>query len=370
MRIFSLLTVVVCLPAFAADVPPRPPFDSEKAKTLQQDEAKKLGSDVQLTNSVGMKLALIPVGQFTMGPNGSTHRVTLSKPFYVGVTEVTLGQYRRFRKDHTIPGADNAFNADDRPAALVSWDDARAFCAWLSELPDEKQAGRVYALPTEAQWEWAARAGTTTTRHFGDTDKGQAEHSWFNVTYTPNPKNESNGRGRQPVAKLKPNAWGLYDMLGNVWEWCGDRRSDAATGELRDPVMRGGSWRSGAFHCTSVAHDPGAPGLRGDHIGFRVVFIPSQKGKVMPTSQTVHYSGSVQGVGFRATVAAIARNHKVTGWVKNLPDGRVQLVVEGADPEVKAFLAAVRKEWTKNIDREQSEAREPTGEFKDFSIRR
>ena len=129
----------------------------------------------------------------------------------------------------------------------------------------------VYSLPSEAQWEWAARAGTKTSRYFGDTDKGQADYSWLNVTYTPNPKHESKGRGRQPVAKLKPNTFGLYDMLGNVWEWCSDRHTDASTGETRDPVMRGGSWRSGAFHCTAIAHDPGDPNLKGDHIGFRVV---------------------------------------------------------------------------------------------------
>lgn len=250
---------------------PHPPFDAARAGALQQEWAKAFGVEVRATNSLGMKLVLIPGGQFTLGPNGSTHRVTLAQPYYLGVTEVTLGQYRRFRKGHRVAGADDEFNADDRPAALLSWEDARAFCAWLSEQPEERQAGRVYALPTEAQWEWAARAGTTTARHFGDTDKGQSEHSWFNVTYTPNPKHESKGRGRQPVAKLKPNAFGLYDLLGNVWEWCGDRRADAATGETRDPVMRGGSWRSGAFHCTSVAHDPGATNLRADHIGFRVV---------------------------------------------------------------------------------------------------
>jgi len=254
----------------AAPVLPRLPFDAAKAAALRQEWAEAFGLPPLFTNSVGMKLVLIPGGRFDMGPSGSKHWVTLAKPYYLGVTEVTLGQYRRFRPGHKVEGAETGFNSDDRPAAMVSWDDARAFCAWLSARPAEKAAGRVYTLPTEAQWEWAARAGTTTARYFGETDKGQADHSWFNVTYTPNPRRESKGRGRQPVAKLKPNAWGLYDMLGNVWEWCADRRGDEATGETRDPVMRGGSWRSGASHCTAVASDPGAPGRRADNIGFRV----------------------------------------------------------------------------------------------------
>ncbi|MCE9532230.1 MAG: formylglycine-generating enzyme family protein [Planctomycetes bacterium] len=246
------------------------PFDETAAKKWQDDTAKAIDQPVSFSNSIGQKFHLIPACRFEMGPNGSKYRVSLAKPFYLGETEVTLGQYRRWKKDHRIEGAEDAFNADDRPAASISWNDARAFCAWLSEQSEEKKAGRIYSLPTEAQWEWAARAGTITTRYFGDTDKGQADYSWFNVTYTPNPKTESGIRGRQPVGKLKPNAFGLYDMLGNVWEWCEDRPSDPKTGETRDPVMRGGSWRSGAFHCTAVAHDPGDPNLRGDNIGFRV----------------------------------------------------------------------------------------------------
>ena len=249
---------------------PRVPFDAAKAAALRQEWAAALKAPATVTNDVGMDLVLIPGGRFEMGPNGSKYRVTLAQPFYLAATEVTLGQYRKFKPGHKVDGAADEFNADDRPAAMVSWNDARAFCVWLSDLPAEKKAGRVYALPTEAQWEWAARAGTATSRHFGETDKGQADYSWFNVTYTPNPKRESTGRGRQPVGKLRPNAWGLYDMLGNVWEWCADRHADPATGETRDPVMRGGSWRSGAFHCTAVAHDPGDPNQRGDNIGFRV----------------------------------------------------------------------------------------------------
>jgi formylglycine-generating enzyme required for sulfatase activity len=252
--------------------PPLPalPFEDAQARKVQAQWAAAFSLEPELTNCIGMKLVLIPGARFDMGPNGSKRRVTLTRPYYLGVTEVTMGQYRRFKADHQVPGSADEFNKDDRPVAHVNWHEARAFCAWLSEQPDEKEASRVYTLPTEAQWEWAARAGTTTTRYFGDTDKGQADYTWFNVTYTTNPKNESNGRGRQPVGKLKPNAWGLYDMLGNVWEWCDDRRGDEATGEVRDPVMRGGSWRSGAFHCTAVAHDPGSPEQRGDNIGFRV----------------------------------------------------------------------------------------------------
>lgn len=243
------------------------------AQQLQADWAKHLDLPAEITNTGGVKLVLIPSGRFDMGPNGSTYRVTISKPFYLGATEVTLGQYRRFKPDHRVEGAADEFNEDNRPVAMVSWNEARAYCEWLSQQPEEQKLGRAYSLPSEAQWEWAARAGTTSTRYFGDDDKRQKEFSWFNHTYTPNPKHETAGRGRQPVGQLPANAWGLHDMLGNVWEWCDDRRVDERTGETRDPVMRGGSWRSGAFHCTAVAHDPGAPQQKGDNIGFRVACV-------------------------------------------------------------------------------------------------
>jgi formylglycine-generating enzyme len=251
------------------------PFDAAAAAKGRAEWAKATGLPTEVENGVGMKLVLIPPGRFTLGPNGSTHRVTLTKPFLIGTTEVTLGQYRRFKPGHTIDGAAKEANADDRPAAMVSWHDARAFCEWLSARPDEKAAGRVYSLPTEARWEWAARAGAAGPKD----DAERVKVAWFNRTYTPNPKNETAERGRHPVAKLAANGWGLYDTLGNVWEWCEDRRSDEATGEERQPVMRGGSWRSGGFHCTPVAHDPADPKTRGDHIGFRVVCtIAAKKG--------------------------------------------------------------------------------------------
>lgn len=263
--------------ALTAAPPPmlRVPFDAATAASSREAWAKATGQPAEFTNSVGMRLVLIPPGRFTAGPNGSTHRIAITKPFHAGITEVTLGQYRRFKTGHAVPGAADEFNADDRPAAAVSWNDAREFCRWLSDRPEEKTAGRVYSLPTEAQWEWAARGGTAGPKYFGEDpkarDKGLTDHAWFNHTYTPNPKSESNGRGRQPVGKLQPNPWGLHDVFGNVWEWCDDRRENAVTGEVYEPVMRGGSWRSGGSHCTAYAHDPGDPKLVGDHIGFRVV---------------------------------------------------------------------------------------------------
>ncbi len=271
--VLSCCLSLVAVSVLFADPPPvlRFPFAAKQAKELQLQWSKTLKLEVAITNSIGMKLVLIPPGRFLMGPNGSKYQVRLAKPFYLGATEVTMGQYRQFKAGHRLGGAAPEFNGEDRPAAGVSWHEAQAFCRWLSDQRAEKSAGRVYALPPEAQWEWSARAGTATSRYFGDTAKDQEKYSWFNVTYTPTPKVERGGRGRQIVARLQPNAWGLYDMLGNVWEWCGDGQSDPATGESRDPVMRGGSWRSGAFHCTAVAQDPGEPHSRGDHIGFRVV---------------------------------------------------------------------------------------------------
>jgi len=254
------LLVVLSLAAGASAAEPallRISFSAEQATAARDEWATALTTSAELTNSVGMRLVLIPPGRFTMGPNGSTYRVTLRKPFYMGSTEVTLGEYRHWKREHRIDGAEDAFNADDRPAAMVTWLEAREFCDWLSNQPAERDAGRRYSLPTEAQWEWAARAGTTTSRYFGDDDTRQPEFSWFNHTYTPNPMHETGDRGRQKVAQLPANAFGLHDMLGNVWEWCDDRRQDDRTGEERTPNMRGGSWRSGAFHCTAVAHDPG-----------------------------------------------------------------------------------------------------------------
>jgi formylglycine-generating enzyme required for sulfatase activity len=255
------------------------PFDAARAAKLRQEWAKAWKLEEGFDNSVGMKLVLIPGGRFSMGPNGSTWRVSLSRPYYLAATEATMGQYRKWKAGHKVPGAEDAFNEDDRPAAMASWDDATAYCKWLSEQPAEKKAGRVYHLPTEAQWEWAARAGTTTTRHYGDSEKGQKEHSWYNVTYTPNPKHEGKGRGRQPVARLLPNAWGLHDMLGNVWEFCSTRYGPYPKGPATDPgdldpkrgfAVRGGGWSNTAADARCASRNADPPHFCHSNLGFRV----------------------------------------------------------------------------------------------------
>lgn len=148
------------------------PADTDSCHRAQAEWSQHLREPREVTNGPGMKLVLIPPGRFVMGPNGSTSRVTLAKPYYLAATEVTLGQYRKFKPEHAIEGAESEFNSDDRPAAIITWDDARSFCRWLSDRPDEKAAGRVYSLPTETQWEWAARAGTSTTATLAMTTSG------------------------------------------------------------------------------------------------------------------------------------------------------------------------------------------------------
>jgi formylglycine-generating enzyme required for sulfatase activity len=238
-------------------------------------------SPKEITNSIGMKLVLIPKGTFMMGSpeseqgrqkNEDQHEVTISKDYYLGVHEVTQAQYETVMGTNpshfqgAIVGNENA----DLPVENVSWDDAVEFCKKLSDLPEEKKAGRVYRLPTEAQWENACRAGSKTAYLFDDEEGLLPEYGWFN-------RNSSDRT--HTVGLLEPNAWGLYDMHGNVWEWCSDWYGEYPKGAVRNPtgpkvgsdrVCRGGSWDFEAANCRSALRNWNYPSLRLDYYGLRV----------------------------------------------------------------------------------------------------
>lgn len=224
-----------------------------------------------MVNSIGMRLKLLHAGTFVMGGNQGdgkkeSPQVTLTRRFYLGTHEVTNAEWRRVTGE--VP---SKWKEDDLPVEEVTWTEAIEFCRKLSATPEEKILGRVYRLPTEAEWEFACRAGTGSRRSFGD-DRTQdlGEYAWYggNAGGTPH-----------PVGQKMPNEWGFFDMYGNVWEWCSDWYGPLPPGRLIDPegpsvgdvrVYRGGSWGSQADRCQSSNRDGYAPTHRQSHLGFRV----------------------------------------------------------------------------------------------------
>ncbi len=352
-RIFVLLPVFVILTVTSdiqkAQLQPQSTVYGEEPDRPQDLSHINLHEGaIPIKNSIGMRLVLIPAGQFMMGNHRSLqeekpflrqynlsitkgafkteqplHLVKIRKPFYMGIYPVTRGQFRQFAKETKyITDAERGHNpgamevnirtgdffqfqpnhswrnvvfhqTDNHPVVDVSWNDANAFCEWLS-----RKEGKKYRLPCEGEWEYACRAGTTTRYWFGDDPEKLAINdntadAEFKAKF---PRMRPEGDAihgddgyvfTSPVGSFKANTFGLFDMQGNVHEWCWDlfrwyRQSaleapqyqksssnNAPGANLR--VVRGGSWLNGPFDCRCASRDGLSPCYAGDNVGFRVV---------------------------------------------------------------------------------------------------
>jgi formylglycine-generating enzyme required for sulfatase activity len=278
-------------------------------KAVGKESSSVTPDQSMLVDSLGMEFVPISPGTFIMGSpeneedrwdDETQHKVTLTQGVYMGVTQVTVGQFRRFVKAtgyrteaETDGGAyiwtgekwekkagrywDNpGFDqTDEHPVTCVSWNDVQDFIKKLNQ----RESQYNYRLPTEAEWEYAARAGTTTPFGFGETlDTDQANYDG-NYPYAGGPRGIYRKK-TTPVKNFSPNAWGLYDMHGNVWEWCQDWYGDYPSGSVTDPqgpqsgddrVLRGGSWLNFARLCRSAYRNWRTPDDRRSANGFRLV---------------------------------------------------------------------------------------------------
>ena len=242
-------------------------------------------------NSLGMKLVLIPAGTFLMGSpaseadrsdrEGPQHEVAITRPFCLGVHLVTQQQYKKVMGKNPSHFTSARGGGPSHPVEQVSWQDVIEFCRKLSEKPEEARLGRVYRLPTEAEWEYACRGGSTSSMpfHFGDSLSSAQANCYGSYPYGGASKGQYLQR-TTAVGSYNPNAFGLFDMHGNVWEWCGDWFADYPRQSLKDPpgppsgthrVLHGGSWCHYGPVCRSAYRLSNDPGVRNNHFGFRVV---------------------------------------------------------------------------------------------------
>jgi formylglycine-generating enzyme required for sulfatase activity len=277
------------------------PFDAFQARMHQQAWARQLGVEVATTNSVGATLIIIPAGRFMMGKDTNTHEVTIFEPFFFGETPVTQKQWREVMGTAPWQGQEHAIEGDDVAATFISWEDANLFCEKLTN--QERGSGGItfdqqYRLPTEAEWEFACRAGTVTRYSFGDDEAVLGDYAWFGGGSPKNPVSAGNTgscRHAQTVRLKFPNAFGLYDMHGNVSCWCAGRRDDnhhAVATDTQGPddepneILRGGSWYDLPAKCQSSSRHSGSARERSSRAGFRLLLTtPPADHQISPESK-------------------------------------------------------------------------------------
>jgi len=351
------------------------PFNANQAKAHQEAWAKYLGVPVDYTNSIGMKFALIPPGKFLMGSTqdeqtrnlsevesrsgfdatmarklipteGPQHHIRITQPFRLSREEITIGQFREFVNATSYVTAaekdgkggfrfvglkwtqDPKFiwsfepdlpQPDDYPVRNVTWDDARAFCEWMS-----KNDNLTYGLPTEAQWEYACRAGTTTAWNCGDDAAVLPQSEWLRA----NAESQTH-----PVGKLKPNAFGLHDMHGNVSEWCHDYWAEDYYAQSPVDAPRGASsgahriWRGGNRAALPILARSAVRGVDGQnhrdgHIGFRIA---SQIEMPASATASTDRSAAEWAITHGGEVTVVGRTGQVVS-VKELPLGEFRLL--------------------------------------------
>jgi formylglycine-generating enzyme required for sulfatase activity len=317
----SLFVIAACfaVPARTADTP----------KDKSKDKPKS-----EFTNSIGMKFMLIPKGKFMMGSTveereavreelkekdqpgwlqaeGPRHEVTITKPFYLGIYEVTQGQWKAvmgkdsnpsyFSRDGDGNGRVKDFTQkelDDFPVENVSWNDVQQFLKKLNALAAEKKYRVKYVLPTEAQWEYCCRGGVSTSEPFNLDGKPSKSISSSQANFNPfggddMPDRVARRKGDYlqrtcTVGSYRPNLLGLYDMHGNVDEWCADwyadntytkkaRRDPTGPTEGSSRVVRGGCWANSDRYCRAADRDGYAPKAQLNSVGFRVAAVPHDK---------------------------------------------------------------------------------------------
>jgi formylglycine-generating enzyme required for sulfatase activity len=252
--------------------PLKPATRKTQAEKPPESELAKGPEEYELTNSLGMHFVLIPAGTFMMGSGideggdedeRPQHQVTLSQPFYLQATPVTQGQWQK------VMGVNPSLFqecGEDCPVENVSWDDIQDFLRKLNQIENTDK----YRLPAEAEWEYACRAGSTGSYCFGGGKAELDHHAWYA---------DNSQKSTHPVSRLRPNAWGLYDMHGNVYEWCQDWYGKYPAGPVIDPkgpsteghrVLRGGSWDGEAGEVRSAYRHRLTPSYRYGHEGFRI----------------------------------------------------------------------------------------------------
>jgi formylglycine-generating enzyme required for sulfatase activity len=318
-RILVVATLV--LAAVGVLVPSQAqPVQGRKHDLITRAPAPRSKVPAKVTNSIGMKLVRIPPGKFMMGSpadekdrymDEEQHEVEITKDFYLGMHEVTQKQFRTimgFNPSHFStdgkgkPGVEHAegeptggkdkvsgMDTDDFPVENVSWHDAVEFCTRLSAQAAEKKRGWTYRLPTEAEWEYACRGGAPSYQvfHFGNS-LGSPQANIIGNHPDSGPAKGPDLERTCKVGSYRPNAFGLHDMHGNVWEWCSDSFDEAyySKSPRRDPqgpsgtswrVIRGGTWDCTSKYCRSAIRGADWPDYQTCFLGFRVAMVPGSR---------------------------------------------------------------------------------------------